>query len=246
MKQAYGLLILVPMSLTLIPADCLAGEWGLGIGVAAQRQPQQGTDTQLFVLPFPSYEGERLSLGFGSISYSLSGSDRFRVALEGQVRFDGYDPDDSASLAGMAQRDPTLDVGISITTGEAWGIASLKVVGDALGIHEGYEVSATYEYPVGLEHWTVVPSIGVNWRSANLVDYYYGVRSTEAAAGRPIYSGKSVVNTSVGVTVARKIAEQWQLVGGAEYVGLGDGIKDSPIIDKNYEATAFSALVYRF
>ena len=246
MKQAHGLLLLVLMGLTLTPVNCPAGEWGLGVGVAAYRPPQQGTDTKVVGLPFPQYEGERLSLGFGSIGYSLTSSDRFRIALEGQLRFDGYDPDESAALAGMKPRDLTLDAGFSMTFSEAWGVASLKILGDALGVHEGYEISASYQYPIQLERWTVVPSIGANWPSAELVDYYYGVRTAEAAAGRPTYSGKSVVNTSVGVNVMYKIAQHWQVIGGAEYVHLGDGITDSPIIERDHEATVFSAIVYIF
>lgn len=237
---------MVLMGLTLVPANCPAGEWGLGIGVAALRAPQQGIDTEIVALPFPSYEGERLSVGFGSISYSLTSTDRFRIAVEGQLRFDGYDPDESTALAGMEQRDPTLDAGFSITAGDAWGVASLKVVGDALGKHEGYEVSASYAYPIQLKRWTIVPSIGVALPSTRLVDYYYGVRTTEEIAGRPAYSGRSVVNTSVGVSVMYTIADHWQVVGGAEYVHLGEGITDSPIIERDHDATVFSALVYRF
>ena len=246
MKQALGLLLLVLMGLALIPVDGHAGEWGLGIGVAAQRAPQQGTDTQVVVLPFPSYEGERLSLGFGSISYALTDSERFRIAAEGQLRFDGYDPDDSAALAGLKKRDLTLDAGFSITAKNDWGIASLKVMGDALGVHEGYEISASYQYPIQLERWTVIPSIAAIWPSAELVEYYYGVRANEAVAGRPAYSGRSVVNVSSSVNVMYELADNWEIVGGAEYTRLGDGITDSPIIARDHETIMYSAIVYRF
>ena len=115
MKQPHVLLVLSLIALSLIPTDCYAGEWGLGIGIAAQRPPQKGTYTQVVALPFPSYEGERLSLGFGSIGYALANTERFRFAVEGQLRFDGYDPDDSQALAGLEERDVTLDAGFSIT-----------------------------------------------------------------------------------------------------------------------------------
>jgi len=245
MNKVYVLLVALT-GLTLIPADCPAGEWGLGIGVAANRAPQYGTKTEVVGLPFPSYEGERLSLSFGSISYSLTNSDRFVVALEGQLRFDGYDPNESEALAGMRERDLTFDAGFSITTGDAWGVVSLKVVGDTLGKHEGYEVSAAYQYPMPLGQWIIVPSIGVNLPSAELVDYYYGVQVAEATAGRPGYSGKSVINTTVGINVMYEIARHWRVMGGAEYVHLGGGITDSPIIERDYEATVYSALVYLF
>ncbi|MEM8814254.1 MAG: MipA/OmpV family protein [Pseudomonadota bacterium] len=246
MKQTHAMVVPALLGLAFVPVTSLAGQWGLGVGVAVQQQPQQGIDTEAFVLPFPSYEGERLSLSLGSVSYSLTDSDRFRFALEGQVRFDGYDPDDSAMLTGMQERDATFDAGFSVATSGDWGIATLQVVGDVLSRHKGYEISASYEYPVKLGRWIVAPSIGANWRSDDLVDYYYGVRSFEATAERPAYTGESVVNASVGVTLMREIADRWQLVGGAEYVLLGDDIEDSPIIDKDRETVAFGAIVYLF
>lgn len=246
MKQPNGLLVLVLSGLILLSADGHAGEWGLGVGIAAQRPPQRGTDTQVVVLPFPSYEGERLSLNFGSIGYALVASDRWRFAVEGQLRFDGYDPDESAALAGLKERDLSLDVGFSITTSDKWGVASLKVLGDALGVHDGYEISASYLYPIQYERLTVIPSIGVKMPSAELVEYYYGVRISEATAERPAYSGRSVVNLSASINAMYELPGDWEVVGGAEYVRLGSGITDSPIIERDNEVIMYSAIVYRF
>jgi outer membrane protein len=246
MKQAHGLLVLALMGLALIFSDCRAGEWGLGIGVAAQRPPQQGTDTQVVALPFPSYEGERLSLGFGTIGYALTSSERFRFAVEGQLRFDGYDPDESQALAGLEERDVTLDAGFSLTAMDEWGIASFKVMADALGVHKGYEISALYQYPMQFKRWTLIPSIGLNLPSAELVEYYYGVKPTEVKDGRPAYSGKSVVNATVGLNAMYALASNWEIIGGAEYTRLGDGITNSPIIAQDSEVIAYTALVYRF
>lgn len=246
MKHTQGLLLLALLALTLIPVDCPAGEWGLGVGVAARKPPQLGADTEVVAMPFPFYEGERLHASFGTVSYALATSDRVSFALEGQLRFDGYDPDESAALSGMKERDVTLDAGFSLSTSHDWGIASLKVMGDALGVHKGYEISASYQYPIQHNALTIVPSLSVDVPSAELVDYYYGVRTAEAITDRQAYTGKSVVNVSVGVTMMYQVADHWQLIGGAEYVRLGDGITDSPIIENDHEATVFSALVYRF
>ncbi len=246
MKQALVLSILVFASSALMPAVSVAGEWGLGVGVAAQKPPQEGTDTQVVVLPFPSFEGDRLSLGFGTVTYALTTSERFRFALEGQLRFDGYDPDESAALSGLRERDVTLDAGVSISSSDDWGIASVKFMTDALGVHKGYEVSASYAYPLEFDRWTVVPAITANWSSADLVEYYYGVRLDEAVEGRPAYKGGSVFNTAVSLNASYTLSERWQIIGGAEYTRLGDAITDSPIIAEDHELIMYSAIAYRF
>jgi outer membrane protein len=125
-------------------------------------------------------------------------------------------------------------------------VAQLKVLGDLTGTHEGFELSASYEIPYQIGRRTMGLAIGLNWRSKELVDYYYGVRAGEARNGRPTYAGRSATNASVGLTVDYKLNDHWHVLGGSEYVRLGDGITASPIIARNYEASVFSALLYRF
>ncbi|MEQ8515515.1 MAG: MipA/OmpV family protein [Chromatocurvus sp.] len=229
-----------------LAAAASAGEWGLGIGVAAQQTPQIGTDPQVFVLPFPSYQGDRLSVDFASASYALVQSEEFRFSLEGQLRFDGYDPDDSDELTGLKRRKMTFDAGLGLSITKDWGRLNVKLLGDAFGVHEGYELSTSYEYPVTINRWTIVPSLGLTMPSDDLVQYYYGVRVNEANNRRPAYQGKSVVNAVLGVNVLYQLGDRWQLMGGGQYVRLGDGITDSPIIERDHELTVYSAIVYRF
>lgn len=246
MKRSLAIAVLVLMGLTLIATDAHAGEWGLGIGVAAQQPPQVGTRTETVVLPFPCYQGERLNLDFGSIGYALVKTDRVQFAVQGQLRFDGYDPSDSKALNGLRERDVTLDAGFSVAAGDKWGIASFSIMADALGVHKGYEISAGYQYPIQFGRWTLVPGITAKWPSEELVEYYYGVRLDEATPDRPAYSGKAVLNASAALNASYTITDSWELIGGAEYTRLGDGITDSPVIEKDHEVIMYSAIVYRF
>jgi outer membrane protein len=223
-----------------------AGEWGLGVGIASQQTPQVGTDPQVFLFPFPSYEGERLSLNFGAGSYALARSESFSLTLEAQLRFDGYDPKDSEELSGLNERDASLDAGLGISLTRDWGVLSLKLLGDTLGVHEGYELSARYEYPFEFGRLTVVPSVGLTLPSDELVTYYYGVRAAEVTSRRQAYRGDAVINPTLGASFSYELSEQWQLIGGGEYVFLGDGITDSPIIERDHELTVFSAIVFKF
>ena len=246
MKQARNLPMVALVSLILISADCRAGEWGLGAGVAAQRPPQEGTDTEVVFWPFPSYEGERLSLGFGYGSFALLSSQRFRVAAEGQLRFPGYDPDSSAALDGLKRRDLTLDLGFSFMASGEWGIATFKLLGDTLRVQEGYEISALYQYPIQFNRLAIVPAIGIELPSDELVRYYYGVEPTETADGRPAYSGKSTLNTTARLDLMYELSSEWEIIGGAEYTHLGEGITDSPIIARSNEVVIYSAIIYHF
>ena len=234
------------LGLVMLPFESMAGEWGLGLGVVSQRPPQAGADAEVFVIPFPSYEGERLSASLGNVNWALHSSERLRFAVEGQVRFDGYDPDSSTGLAGMEERDATLDVGFSFTAKGSWGVARFQALSDVLGVHEGFEVSTGYEYPFHAGRWVFLPSFTVSFLSEDLVDYYYGVRLNESMPGRPAYAGASTINAKVGLTVAFSLGRQWSLIAGGEYVRLGSEITDSPIIARDYQVLSYTALEYRF
>lgn len=246
MKTIGRPLLVVFVAAVLSPAVANSGEWGIGVGIAHNRPAQKGAEPELTGGPFPFFEGERLSLGFGSVSYVIADTGGILLSLEGQARFDGYDPAKSDALTGMRKRNPAMDAGFSLSSGGAWGHAELKILGDITGTHKGYEVSATYQLPYRSDRWTLVRSIGLSWRSENLVDYYYGVRANEAQAGRPSYTGRAGLNATVGLAVDYMLTDRWHAVGGADLTYLGDNIKDSPIIDKNHEASVFTALVYRF
>ena len=246
MKTARWMSAWILLAMALLPVESMAGEWGLGLGVVSQRPPQAGADSEVFVIPFPSYEGERLSASLGNVNWALHSSERFRVAVEGQVRFDGYDPDSSTGLAGMEERDATVDVGFSFTARGSWGVARLQAVGDVFGVHEGYEISTGYEHPFQAGRWVFLPSLTVSFLSEDLVDYYYGVRLDESMPGRPAYAGASTINTKVGLTVAYSVSQHWSLVAGGEYVRLGREITDSPIIARDHQLLTYTAVEYRF
>lgn len=106
MKRTLCLLLATLVGIKMVPLDASAGEWGVGVGIALHQPPHQGAEAESGVLPFPFYEGERLNIGFGSVSYGLMESRKFHLAAEGQIRFEGYDPKETSALAGMEQRDP--------------------------------------------------------------------------------------------------------------------------------------------
>ncbi len=246
MKTIHRPLLTVIAATILVPALAQAGEWGIGVGVVRHGPAQQGADAQVTGGPFPFYQGERFSVSFGSISYDFAEVGGMRLALEGQPRFEGYDPTNTDTLVGMHKRNPTLDIGLSLSSDGLWGLAKFRAVGDVTGTHDGYEFSANYQYPFQAGRWTLVPSTSLNWRSSNLVDYYYGVRADESRAGRPAYVGRSGLSATVGLSIDYRLGEHWNVAAGADLTYLGDGITDSPIIEKNHETSLFTALVYRF
>lgn len=222
-----------------------AGEWGIGMVGGWYDSPVDTVSREEGVIPFISYEGERVSVDFQQVSYRLLQYDDFELKTLARIRFQGADYS-SSTLQGMQDRKPSLDVGFSASMGSEWGILTTAVVTDAIGKHEGHEVIASYSVPIQLERLVIVPTVGVKWLSRNLVDYYYGVRSNEARPGRPTYQGLATYNTFSELSVTYLLTPHWSLLAGASVTHLGNNIRNSPIIKRDYESGGYLGFMYAF
>lgn len=246
MKQLVHITLVLIVGTVLIPFNALAGDWGIGVAVQRYQHAQKGVDRVLEGIPFFLYQGERLNVGLGELSYALVKSSKAQLAIVGQARFEDYDPEDSSALTGMEKCDPAFEAGFGLNSHVLGGEVQLKALGDITGTRDGYEISMDYRIPYQAKRLTLMPAIGLSWQSEALVNYYYGVRASEARSDRPVFTGRSATNTFVDLTIDFKLTRRWNILGGMKYVLLDDNIEESPIIDKSYELSMFGALLYRF
>jgi outer membrane protein len=92
----------------------------------------------------------------------------------------------------------------------------------------------------------VIGGIGPRWLSKNHVDYYYGVREDEATLSRPAYSGKTTYNLDITITAIINLSSNWRWLTIVNREGFGAGIKDSPIVDRNFSYAFITSLNYKF
>jgi outer membrane protein len=196
--------------------------------------------------PMFNYMGERFSMVGGTFSYKLAGSDTMQISAIAQGRDDGYKAGDSDAVSGMDEREAGFDIGLNAAVGGLWGTVQVSLLSDVTETSEGSEIDLRYSYPVQAGLWTFETAAGATWKSEELVDYYYGVKESEARSGRNTYQGEAAVNPYAEFVVAYKLSRQWSIVGGVEVEQLDDVIADSPIIDEDYEFTSYSAAIYSF
>ncbi len=92
----------------------------------------------------------------------------------------------------------------------------------------------------------LLPSVGFEWMSARLVDYYYGVHADEAMPGRPAYQGRDTVNVGAGIAADLRLNRSWSLLGGVHVTRFGSGIEDSPIVTRRFSALVHFGAGWRF
>ncbi len=244
-----------------ITVDCFAQDswWdaftyevkgSLGAGAIISEKPYEGVDTEVYVIPFARlyyrnffFEGTRLG-------YELYKTEDIKFSPILQWRFDGYEEDDSDTLAGMDDRDMTLDGGAEVEFKTEFGMLRLSWVADLLSEHQGHEFEVGFSRRISnafaVEGLSVIPNVSASYLSSDLADYYYGVRSGESIAGRPAYNTGSGINYSAGVNIIYVLAEKWDLIAGFEYTWLDDDIQDSPIVSEDGIFSFLAGVAYKF
>ncbi len=152
----------------------------------------------------------------------------------------GYQPEDEPDLADMAKRRTSIDGLVNALWKTPLGDVGLRYYHDIADVSNGdsvtFRVSRNFRFD---QAFRLTPSIGIEWLGARYVDYYYGVRPSEALQTRPAYAGRDTVNIGGGIAGLFRVSPSWSLLGGLYGTRLGGGVTDSPIVSRN-----FTSLVY--
>jgi outer membrane protein len=257
LKKLLCILVIVSTTGTAFGRDVSDEEYAgtrdvflAGAGVIITRNPHRGIGTESHGIPLFFYRKEKFSLYGPMMNYSLLKEKSWEVRALARIRFEGYEEDDSRYLRGMDDRDWTLELGGSVSRilGEARITADVSA--DVLNEHKGHQVRLFYNYDfrgaANIRDLLVTPSFGVTYRSSQLNDYYYGVRSDEAVPGRPEYNVGDSIGLLTALRLNYRLDEQWSVMGMGAVQWLGSEITDSPIVEKDYMASLLVGILYRF
>ncbi|WP_460456875.1 MipA/OmpV family protein [Arenimonas alkanexedens] len=241
---------LLACALLLAAAPVLAQQeapprWTFGVLAADRDAPYVGLDEGLLVVPLVRFEGERAYLRGLRGGWRLRDTGTHEISIFGQARTDGYDAKDSPFLAGMSDREFSLDLGVAST----WTVANVgqieaAVSADALDRSGGYEAALSWNGLFRAGGFTFIPGVSARWQSDDIVDYYYGVRAGEALPGRAAYRGSAAVTPDLSLLVQRPLGPRWSVFARASHAWLPSEISNSPIVDRDSTTSIFLGLGY--
>jgi MipA family protein len=146
----------------------------------------------------------------------------------------------------LPKRKFAVSSGVELLYIDNWGELQAQVLTDVSGRHDGQSVWLSYAYPWVTQTSEFSLTLGVEWKSADLVKYYYGVRPGEDIQGRSVYKGASGTNGVIRFSASHALTARWNLVGVLEREYLSGAIRRSPIIERGSVDTAFIGLHYQF
>jgi outer membrane protein len=231
------------------PTDVLSTPGSVGLGAITQIEasPYKGTGTRGDLLPLYLYEGERVFLHSGRAGLKLLDSPEHRLDFFLDKRLEGFQANKiPASVAGMAMRSSSTDVGLAYSYRQSWGTLQAELLFDAANTSKGSEARLGYSYEWRSGPWTLRPAVSLSMRDAKLNNYYYGVLPGEATATRAAYAPGAGVNALAGLYGTYALTQRWQLLGGVSATVLSGGIRNSPVVQKRVLPAIYVGASYDF
>lgn len=172
-----------------------------------------------------------------------TGDGRLRLGLAVEPR-GGRHAGDGPLLAGTEDRGTSWEAGLAGEWRlEPLGRLELALFSDVSGNSEGGAASLRFTTLLHRQApLKVLGSLGVEYLSGDVVDFYYGVRPGEVTAARPLYRPGGTVQLKAALLGTYHLVDHWRLYGGVTLVRLGDAAADSPVVARRHQKTAYLGL----
>jgi outer membrane protein len=225
-----------------------SSHWGLGLALGTERSLYKGISSKSLGIPLISYENSAIRVFGNTLDVKLPPVGPVRWAFRTKVALgEGYKASDSSFLTGMDTRKGSLDIGLAAMVPTPYAKLTMEWLGDASGHSKGQQLKFGVERPFMWNgRFELTPSVGVTWLDKKYVDYYYGVKPTEATTARPEYLGKATTNVEAALRMGYLIDTHQRVFFEVSETHWGSGITKSPIVDKTTTPGLRFGYLYRF
>ncbi len=229
-----------------------SSSWSLGAAAVSMQKPYTGMDRETRVLPMLRFENRYVEIFGPQVALKLPGveiseSQRLDLRIVGKFDGSGYKAKDAPILGGMSERKGGFWAGAEAEWKNDFADVQVAWLADASGHSKGQKFS------IGLQKaWRVgqrvmlMPRVEAAWHDKKYVDYYYGVRTGEARAGRPAYAGKAGTSVELGLRSVYRFDQRNSVFLDVSVSGLPKSVKDSPLVNRSTENRVMLGYTYRF
>lgn len=236
------LIITCAMCLTgIAQADDFKSELSgdVGIGDYYTRSLVTGNQNTLNVMPYLDIEYDRLFARVDTFGIKTSKLGYGYLELVGRISQD-------ATQSGIGKRENSIPLGIGTLQETPLGGIMINAFHD-INQSQGNLFEAIYGGQINLPGVTFYPMAGLEYQSKQYVRYYYGVSPQEAASSQyAAYQPAGAVNSLAGLIADIPLGDAYHLNLNLRRKWLDHSIQSSPIVNRNYQDTAYMSLSYRF
>lgn len=251
----------------------LVGQWKVSVGLGAGVYTNPLRDSKnipLILVPNISYYGERIFFQNNTLGYTLIENEKLALSVISKANvekafFTRWHPQNvfipniandfveaqhsqKISLDTIKKRKWALDAGLQVNWFATHSInAELKVLYDVSGVYNGLNADAHVSKLFSINtSSTLEVTLGAQWNSADLVDYYYGIDESDTLYLRDLYQGKSSINPYLSIGYAYKLSPDWTFKTYIKRKKLHRNTYLSPIVEKTNIDLIFIGFFYEF
>lgn len=216
----------------------------VGVGAYSTSNIVRGDKHWASVLPYGYFDYGKAFMRVDTLGVKTLPMGKGHLELAARLSFEGFKP--NAQLPGIRERRNPVPVGVGSFQSFDWGGVFLNAFYNLQGNH-GALMEATYAGRFSTGSVTWYPTLGIEHRTAAYVRGLYGTDAAEAASmGKAAYSPGASTVPVLGLSTSIPLSGNWGLNAQYRRRWLDHAIRNSPLVDKTSQDTAYLALVYTF
>ena len=224
--------------------DRIVGDIGAAVYTSNLHIGTEGT--QSLVLPYAFFDYQRFFVRIDEVGIKTFKMGYGYLEVIGKINLDTYKVKSPFNGTSINRSDP---IPLGLGTFQETPIGGFFVN----AYHDfGKSKGALYEllYFAELETYkkiVVYPQVGVERQSSQYANYYYGINPGESQlTGYNAYSAPATNNLLAGVMMEIPVVDSWYVNIYGKRKWMGNGINNSPVMNRSFQDNVFLALAYRF
>lgn len=224
--------------------DHIVGDVGVAIYTSNMHIGTEGT--QSLLLPYAFFDYQRFFARIDEVGIKTVKMGYGYFEVIGKIDLNSYQVKSPMNGASINRSDP---IPLGFGTYQETPIGGFFVN----AYHDfGKSKGALYEllYFAELETFqniVVYPEVGIERQSNQYANYYYGINSGESnLTGYSTYNAPATNNLIAGFMVEIPVVDNWYVNLYGRRKWLGNGINNSPVMNRSFQDNIFAALAYRF
>jgi len=189
------------------------------------------------------------------LGYQLKVTPDWELDIISKTYVSGYIPDDIIdnadknipTLAGLKERTAGEGIGLRYSRYHRNSVLSVDFATLApLSRANGWVIDVFYSYVLPYRNWDIYLSAGYTHYSQKVMDYYYGVNSSEITAARPFHQSDSGNRVQLELFAQHPLSEKWSFSGGISHSYYSKSIEESPLVDTQNITQVMLGVIYVF
>jgi len=219
--------------------------YSIGPALIYQKSIYKGIDDKIIPVPAFSIRYKKILINGLNLNYQLYKTKSFLTLIGTNLKFSGFDPDDSYYLKGIHKRKTQINLFSSFDYTFKNNFIGIKISDDINNSNNGYEIEFYLGKRVRIANNILNFRLKSIYENLDRANFNYGVYLNEQTFFRPYYNVGSSISFGFDFSYIRNYKKNsFMIILSQKF--LDSNIKNSPIIDASIDTTFLISYLFNF